>query len=262
MASSLVTTECKRYGCMKNLLACFANCRYNTRCEELKNELVDKTDLATRDINQYLFDRGRKPIVIQTMKRGLRFVEATKAEKAAPFVKQIKEPSDQPRGMKAVEATKIEKAASLIKLKQQPSKQKRRLRLVAAKAAPVTKQREDKAAPVIKPREKVVMPKRAKNEASALREEKPVANHHPAQASDMASSMLKPIKPSRAKNKNGARKSRAAAQRRKIYIILEGKSASIVTEQGLMQHLFNNPGSGARYFEASEVEARVQIVLK
>jgi hypothetical protein len=74
--------------------------------------------------------------------------------------------------------------------------------------------------------------------------------------------MLKPIKPSRAKSKNGSRKSRAAAQRRKVYIILEGKSASIVTEQGLMQHLFNNPGSGARYFEASEVEARVQIVLK
>lgn len=234
MSSSLVTTECKRYGCMKNLLACFANCRYNTRCDDLKNELADKTELATRDINQYLLDRGRKPIVIQMMKRGLRFVEAAKTEKTAPFVKQKKEPSEP----------------------------KRRLRLVAAKTVPAIKHRENKAAPVVKQREKVVMPKRVKNEASALRKDKPVASHQPAQPSDAASSRLNPVKPSRAKSKNGSRKSRAAAQRRKVYIIIEGKSASIVTEQGLMQHLFNNPGSGARYFEASEVEARVQIVLK
>ena len=245
MASSLITTECKRYGCMKNLLACFANCRYNTRCDELKNELADKTELATRDINQYLLERGRKPIVIQTMKRGVRFVEAAKTAKAKPVVKP----------------------------KPEPSQPQHRLRLVSAKAAPVVRQRSiakpkpagqsaAKAAPVVKRRKKVTMPKRVKNDAIGSRVDKPVANLQPVQLSEAASGKLTPVKPSRAKPKNGSRKSRGAGQRRKVYIIIEGKSATVVNEQGLMQHLFNNPAGGARYFEASEVEARVQIVLK
>ena len=57
-------------------------------------------------------------------------------------------------------------------------------------------------------------------------------------------------------------KSRSASRNGKVYIILEGKTASIVDEQGLMQHLFASPSASARYFEASEVEARVHIVLK
>ena len=46
MATSLINTECKRYGCIKNLLACYANCRYSTRCDDLKNEVSysDATD--------------------------------------------------------------------------------------------------------------------------------------------------------------------------------------------------------------------------
>ena len=50
MAASTINVECKRYGCMKNLLACFANCRYAPRCDELRNELADKTAAAESDI--------------------------------------------------------------------------------------------------------------------------------------------------------------------------------------------------------------------
>jgi hypothetical protein len=57
-------------------------------------------------------------------------------------------------------------------------------------------------------------------------------------------------------------KGRSAERNGKVYISLDGKSASVVDEQGLMAHLFNNPSSGARYFEANEVEARVQIIKK
>ena len=59
-----------------------------------------------------------------------------------------------------------------------------------------------------------------------------------------------------------AAKSRTPAAQTKIYIIIEGQTASIVDEQGLMSHLFSNNSKNTRYFEASEVEARVQIVPK
>src|ERR1051325_9097582 len=77
MAISLINTECKRYGCMKNLLACYANCRYSTKCEDLRNEVISKPEQASTDINKYLSERGRTPITIQLMKRGLKFSEAT-----------------------------------------------------------------------------------------------------------------------------------------------------------------------------------------
>src|SRR5262249_48328497 len=73
MAASTINTECKRYGCMKNLLACFANCRYTMRCDELRNELADKTAEAESDINRYLSERGRAPVVVQILKRGVKF---------------------------------------------------------------------------------------------------------------------------------------------------------------------------------------------
>ena len=76
MAVSHINMECKRYGCMKNLLACYANCRYNGRCEDLRTEVIARSDQATKDINDYLRERGRTPITIQVMKRGLRFADA------------------------------------------------------------------------------------------------------------------------------------------------------------------------------------------
>src|SRR6185503_7957044 len=81
MATSLINTECKRYGCMKNLLACYANCRYSTRCDDLKNEIIDKSDQAANDINAYLSARGRPPVTIQILKRGLKFADVADAKK-------------------------------------------------------------------------------------------------------------------------------------------------------------------------------------
>ena len=78
MAISHITTECKRYGCMKNLLACYANCRFSTRCDELRNEISDKPEQATSDINAYLGERGMRLIQIQFPKRGLKFVDPGK----------------------------------------------------------------------------------------------------------------------------------------------------------------------------------------
>src|SRR5215213_8675438 len=76
MAISHITTECKRYGCMKNLLACYANCRFSTRCDELRNEIIEKPEQAAADINAYLGERGMRLIQIQFPKRGVKFAEA------------------------------------------------------------------------------------------------------------------------------------------------------------------------------------------
>jgi hypothetical protein len=43
---------------MKNLLACYANCRFVTRCDELRNEIIEKPEQAATDINSYLGERG------------------------------------------------------------------------------------------------------------------------------------------------------------------------------------------------------------
>jgi hypothetical protein len=83
VAVSRIHVGCSRYGCIKNLLACYANCRYNTRCDDLRNEVLDKLDEANRDINQYLSERSAisathcRPIAIRVLKQGLRFVEAS-----------------------------------------------------------------------------------------------------------------------------------------------------------------------------------------
>lgn len=65
-----------------------------------------------------------------------------------------------------------------------------------------------------------------------------------------------------APRKKATAKTRKATGAGKVYIIIEGQSATIVDEQGLMMHLFSNNSKTTRYFEASEVEARVQIVPK
>src|SRR6476659_5833265 len=84
MATSLINTECKRYGCIKNLLACYANCRYNSKCDDLRTEILDKTDQAASDINAYLGARGRAPVTIQILKRGLKFADVAHVKKALP----------------------------------------------------------------------------------------------------------------------------------------------------------------------------------
>src|SRR5215208_2407163 len=103
MAISLINTECKRYGCIKNLLACYANCRYNTRCEELRSEIIDKTEIASGDINKYLSEHGREPITIQLMKRGLKFASAVKpgsrSDQGERLLSKVKSPLAEIRGV-------------------------------------------------------------------------------------------------------------------------------------------------------------------
>src|SRR5436853_6971001 len=82
MAASTINVECKRFGCVKNLLACYGNCRYTGRCDELRNELVDKTAAAESDINRYLSERGRNPILVQILKRRVKFGD--RVERSSP----------------------------------------------------------------------------------------------------------------------------------------------------------------------------------
>ncbi|MFL6214971.1 MAG: hypothetical protein ACJ74J_13895 [Blastocatellia bacterium] len=108
------------------------------------------------------------------------------------------------------------------------------------------------------------MPRRAKpisradvsaNEGSAtLTMNPPAAQARPDVAARPAGGRVAPRKKTA--------KSRKAAATGKVYIIIEGQTATIVDEQGLMMHLFSNRSKSTRYFEASEVEARVQIITK
>src|ERR1051325_1697933 len=120
MAISLINTECKRYGCMKNLLACYANCRYSTRCEDLRNEIIDKTELASGDINKYLTERGRAPITIQFLKRGLKFADAAKEERTPALAKKITAPKIRPTAAsapkpKATDIESVKRIATVLK---------------------------------------------------------------------------------------------------------------------------------------------------
>ncbi len=190
---------------MKNLLACYANCRYNTRCDDLKTELADKTEQAEKDINGFLRERGQKPIQIKTLTRGLRFVPL-----ASGSVK------------KRVVSLKTEKPARITR----PAKPRKRKG------------------------KKKLMP--AKSEQSLPRPTSMIATEKPAAAKKTKrTSARKSNAPSAPKARDG-----------KLYIIMEGDSATIVDQHGLMQRMMSKSSSSARYFEAHEVEARIQIVPK
>jgi hypothetical protein len=67
----------------------------------------------------------------------------------------------------------------------------------------------------------------------------------------------------KAKRKSSERKPASVKARDgKLYIILEGDTATVVDQHGLMQRMMTRSSSSARYFEAHEVEARIQIVPK
>jgi hypothetical protein len=323
MATSLINTECKRYGCMKNLLACYANCRYSTRCDDLRNEVINNTDQASSDINKYLSERGRSPVIIQLMKRGLKFSDAPPPDARpgsdkqlpaaikgstteAPRIKTkiIHRPAQAPapvnnsanlstRGMTknrkrrpklraallgkskesrvGVTTVKLGKTQGASYLEKPPvvSRKKR-----GAKQKPQSRKTKkmfgreggsaEKLAPMTRNRKSDVMARRPKNEFSATATDKEQVLNQPAQNQDVSANS-KPMmtRPARSKKKRSAAARGNSAERNgKVYIILEGKSANVVDEQGLMMHLFTNPSSGARYFEASEVQARVQIIKK
>ena len=217
MAASLINTECKRYGCMKNLLACFANCRYNTRCDDLRNEIESKTDQAVKDINQYLSERGQSPISIQFLKRGLKFTAAAAQAKEKLKPRQLKAP---------------------LKLTESASKTEKRRKTGSRRMEKKSKK------PAAKSQETQEQPSRVTSGAGEAAVEKRTAR-----------SRSKPRRP-RAASANG----NSSRKGSKTYIILEGRSATIVDERGLLQHILSGASSDVRYFEAMEVEARLQIV--
>jgi hypothetical protein len=122
---------------------------------------------------------------------------------------------------------------------------------------------EKPATVIVKNRKSHAMPRRPKSEANAIVAEKEQALNTLAHEQVInAGSKATPTRPARSKKRSAAARGRSAERNGKVYIILDGKLASLVDEQGLMMHLFTNPSSSARYFEASEVEARVQITKK
>jgi hypothetical protein len=219
MAVSLINTECKRYGCIKNLLACYANCRYNTRCDDLRNEIEGKTDQAVKDINQYLSERGSSPIAIQFVKRGLKFTKPNSQSTEAARPKRLK-PS-----------------LKLASLAGKPEK------IVSAK--------------------KRIMSRKAKNTEArntsnlAQPAMKLPGSPDPKEEKKPEKRKTKPRKP-----KSASSNGRAARKNVKTFIILEGRTASLVDERGLMQHILSGASTDVRYFEAIEVEARLQIVAR
>ena len=313
MAASTINTECKRYGCMKNLLACFANCRYTMRCDELRNELADKASEAESDITRYLSERGRSPVMVQILKRGVKFDDkagrpprkplemalpsAIEAKPRLKLAKGARPTANAKPGLAAEVPSQAEKAtrrtvkarqsAAAAKVKattkrraaQRPRLQANRqssdhqtiaLKMTTDKSPPrAASLRLADAAPrkpgAARSRKRIKMPRRAKPlaKANATGIERPAATSQNTPAITG--------KPERAANPTSARaasrrkavtKSRKPAANGRVYIIIEGQTASIVDEQGLMMHLFSNNSKNTRYFEASEVEARVQIVPK
>lgn len=203
---------------MKNLLACFANCRYNTRCEDLRNEIADKTEQAATDINQYLAEKSTPLIRIQMLTRGLKFVPLTKLEK--------------------------------------PKRERR------AEPAISSESHAKQVQPVIKKRSrKISMPRKSKRvqptdtisngastQAEEAKESRPKSNNSPKRTSQPRA--------------NSAGRSKKNTGKGKLYIILENDAATVVDEQGMIRRMLAGPSTKARFFEAKEVEAQLQIVYK
>jgi len=268
MAVSHINMECKRYGCMKNLLACYANCRYNGRCEDLRTEVIAKSDQASKDINDYLRERGRAPITIQVMKRGLRFADAPrqlakmpKALEAKPL--DVKSLNAKPGGESKVVAPKVERLTA-----SRPSRKKRKIsraqtqavRRVTSKQVSELSKRE----PVESMHKRRTMARKTVREESNKKQEKADSSNAPLEERDSTTTakVARSKNGSNRKRRESFKNSQPAKKNGKVFIILDGKTANLVDEQGLIAHLLANNSTAARYFEASEVEARLQIVPK
>ena len=284
MAVSHVNIECKRYGCMKNLLACYANCRYNTRCEELRNEVMPRTEEAAKDINSYLTERGRTPIAIQFPKRGLKFVATaasqdslTKPRSPIPAIppvisrpqpaKSAPVKSEPPPPLKFLRRPAKVETIKAREVKKREIKEK----ILAPVAAPPVKRRARRRRPIkrstdtLSKRESktsrpVVMAKKVIN-ASSVGKELSAARQTSSQEAPAAKTIERAT-PAPRKKRASSGKARQTGKGAKMFIILEGKTATVVDERELMQHLLSGASTTARYFEATEVEARVQIVHK
>jgi hypothetical protein len=258
MAVSRIIMECKRYGCMKNLLACYANCRYNGRCEDLKSEVIAKSDQAAKDINDYLRERGRAPITIQVMKRGLRFNDAPR-QQAIPKV--LKDNTGAVPMAKSFDSNRPRrKKRKISRVSTQAVK-----RVTSKQVSELTNPESLKAIKKISSRGKSkTMARKILREESITKQEKPASSNGPVEERDSATTAkaVRSKNGSKRNTKGSARNTQLGKKAGKLFIILEGKTASLVDEQGLIAHLLSNNSQGARYFEASEVEARLQIVPK
>jgi hypothetical protein len=308
MATSLINTECKRYGCMKNLLACYANCKYNGRCEELRSEVMPIVTQAANDINSYRQERGLGAIEIQTTKRGLKFIDVLSLQKKTTQGKnRINQAS---RIIKAkpkanAKSVKVYSHAAILKektaMKSEPVKGEPLPKRSGAKAntrkskVRVKKVSENKILPFTpspkasaikaierlperpKPkirkkrktpkRKKILtmemqakMPRRAKELAT------PMGNNDQDNTSVGGNANPSGITQSAGKttsqgNRRGG-KDLAAKKKKKMFIILDGNNSALVDERGLMAKLLAGVSPNARYFEATEIELRLQIAYK
>ena len=304
MAASHITIECKRYGCMKNLLACYANCRFSTRCDELRNEISDKPEQATSDINAYLGERGMRLIQIQFPKRGLKFVDPGKQASDTRSGKSLlrverKDAAGGPRAVAQPGKVTVKRSAATVPLESFGSRPRPKRRLkpglkavktVAAipatgalrtRAAEPRKESSPKKRPAGKRAARVkatvskaarVRPSRdvkdlvkvvAKAPATAKAEPRKAMNQSTGM-SEQLTDKEKSAKPNKTSSNKRSASSGARPGRKqgKKFIILEGRTASLVDEKGLMMHIMSGSSTEARYFEVNEVEARVQIVTK
>lgn len=303
MATSLINTECKRYGCMKNLLACYANCRYSSRCDDLRNEIFPKPEQAASDINSYRRERELSAIEIQFLKRGVKFVDVASLQKNLAKVKKsvskslrkkkkrVKPVALTPRSEEAeVRAPKSKPVKSTLRAtakttaatrlaKTQAVAPKRiataviRKTTEAAKESIVTAPQKKLALVPTKPRR--TLKKKAK--ATAKKSRYQLETHL---------KMVKKIKDSETDNttanfdanqsnaasaaekSTGARRKKSGTQdasnkkKKRMFIILDGERSALVDEKGLMAKLLAGVSPNARYFEASEIELRLQIAHK
>ena len=282
MATSLINIECKRYGCMKNLLACYANCRFNTRCDEIRGEVVANQGQATADINAYRASRGAAPIEIQPLKRGLKFVDLTAAQKAS---KVAAKPRLKPAPMPLRAARVARPAADAIgeapgPLPDRSARHKvRRAQapvpktLAAVKLAapggekpmqkPAKKRKKRRAATITRPEAKTTMARKANAKTTENRATTERFTAAPAETQNGETRTARATD-SGPRRKRSPRKSAAGSQKKpkKTFIILHGDRASLVDEQGLISQLLAGSSSGARFFEVKEVEARLEISYK
>jgi hypothetical protein len=301
MATSLINTECKRYGCMKNLLACYANCRYNSRCDDLRNEILPNLEQAAGDINAYRRERELSAIEIQLMKRGLKFVDVAALQKnlaqgkkrklksplksrakiitakPQPPAENAKPEAPQRKVRQSVKKTKIKAASRLQKTPAIAQKWSEPL-VVKRTLAPLQESGENKTL-----KRQVVLqekPRTRPKKRARVKSKKPIMK------SETGLKMAKNIKDSETKNamvttdsapanlmsaseraavprrKKSPSQDAAAKKKKRMFIILDGERSALVDERGLMAKLLAGVSPNARYFEATEIELRLQIAHK
>jgi hypothetical protein len=279
MATSLINTECKRYGCMKNLLACYANCRYNSRCDDLRSEILPKLEQATIDINAYRRERELSSIEIQLMKRGLKFVDVASLQKNLAQSRKAKsakkkrtkrvvtvrqtgkeKASSEPQPARIKAVTRLEKPPAIAKKRIEPvpvkteSSIKKKLAVVTEKPRPIGKKRVKTRRKKLKSETHFKMVKKTRDSETDIANLSTEANQ-----SHMSNVTEKTATTRRRKS---ASQEAAAKKKKRMFIILDGERSALVDEKGLMAKLLAGVSPNARYFEATEIELRLQIAHK